>query len=186
MAAASRRQLLSGMTALGASVLLARLASADEAAPATIRWSPDKDGVHGQITAEGSALLVWSRLERVEDWPSLFSDIRALEVKKREGNRWLLRLVTRSARSARSGKLDLNPPARRADLALDAGAIAVRVKVAVSDGAAADLSTVDLWVSTSGVLGWFVSDKTLRQKQAAIAERYLLDLQSAFRKIAPA
>ena len=38
----------------------------------------------------------------------------------------------------------------------------------------------DLYVDAKGVMGWFVSEKTLREKQEAMTVRYLNDLHRAF------
>lgn len=98
------------------------------------------------------AQTVRARLQRVDTWPQLFSDIRNLRVTRRGGDEWTVRIET---------------------LTFDCGAHDYHVWFQL-DG------TVHLQIDAHGVVGWFVSEATLRRRQESMVTRYLTDLRRGF------
>jgi hypothetical protein len=152
-----------------------------------ISWERDKKSphwVHGQVDVATPPAAVWTRFEKVPEWPRIFSDIKWLEVKQKEaGDRWRIRLETRSMDcGAHDYVVSLDSKERRARLEIDAPGIDSKARLIVRAGSTPAQANVaySLYVRATGIVGWFVSEKTLRKKQEQMVARNLADLQKAF------
>ena len=113
-------------------VLLLALASVistpDEGAlaaePTSVTWGRDpKDPrwVQGQALVRTAPADVWTRIQRVDDWPRMFSDIKWLRVVERSPDHWRVRLESKTMtcgahdyhvrfQPSRSGKVVIDAP----------------------------------------------------------------------------
>ncbi len=161
-------------------------ARAEDRSLAAGSWERDKKDprwVHGRVDVATAPSAVWDRARDVPSWPKLFSDIRWLTVKAHDGSRWRVRLETRSMNCG-SHEYDvvLEPAQRRVRLDIDAPGIDSRAWLIVRDGAPPAKADIrySLYVRATGVMGWFISEKTLRAKQEQMVQRNLDDLRKAF------
>ena len=160
--------------------------AAPRTAPDGVTWERDKNSphwVHGQVDVTTPPEAVWERIQKVEQWPALFSDVRWLKVQKRNDNRWRVRLETRSMDcGAHDYSVTFDSKQRRALLEIDAPGIesTARLLVRPQSGAAKANVAYSLYVRATGVVGWFISEKALHKKQEQMVERNLRDLAKAF------
>lgn len=172
---------------LGGVVLVLGLAAgvgADTPGPARAPVTSRRDGhwVHGRVEIPAPPDAVWRRLQRVDAWRELFSDVRALRILEHRGSSWRLELDTRI--------MDCGPhdywvrfgPGRVGRLEIDAPGVDARGRFTVREGTGMSPSVVtyDLYVEALGVIGWLVPEGSLHERQEAMVERYLGDLWRAF------
>jgi hypothetical protein len=177
------------LAAIFAALLLA-LASPRAAALPTgqraMSWERDKGSpywVHGRAEVATAPDMVWKRLEDVSRWPQVFTDIKWIRIKERRDGRIRVRLETKTfACGAHDYVIRLDPGARQGTLQIEAPGVDSTARLIVRKGARADQSNVaySLYVKATGIMGWFISESTLRQKQEQMVERYLLDLETTF------
>lgn len=180
--------------ALGIAICLASVpalhARAERAEPRTaadgVTWERDTKSphwVHGQVDVTTPPAAVWERIQKVEQWPTLFSDVKWIKVEERSENRWRVRLETRSMDcGAHNYSVTFDSRQRRALLQIDAPGIESTARLLVRQGSGSAKANVaySLYVRATGVVGWFVSEKALHKKQEHMVERNLRDLGKAF------
>lgn len=146
--------------------------------PADARW------VLGKVEVAASPEIVWARIEHVQRWPELFSDIRGMTVLRHDGVRWRLKLDTVGMKSCGPHEYDvrIDPAARKAFVDIDASGADARAIIAIQAAAAPGRAVVtyQLFVDTKGVMGWFIPQKRLRRAQEEMVIRYLADFARAF------
>ncbi len=94
-----RRLLAVVVVALSVAAPSAASAMADPAQPPTIHWSRDKKEprwVDGYTVVDTPPDAVWTALQRVPSWPTMFSDIKTMKVKRQEGSSWRLEMSTQT------------------------------------------------------------------------------------------
>jgi Polyketide cyclase / dehydrase and lipid transport len=165
-------------------------AAADAPRGPSIHWSRDKKDprwVNGYVLVDTAPDAVWAALQGVSSWPTMFSDIKTMKVKRHDGNAWRLEMSTRTFDCGAHDYEVLVQPDRTISVRmLVPGANAVAyVRVRPVQGTEQSIVTYDLFVDVRGVASWFISEKTLRQKQEAMTTRYLGDLQRAFTPVRP-
>ena len=147
-----------------------------------IRDSKDPRWLHGAVTISAPADRVLDRLARVNEWNKVLTDIKHLDVIKRDGEKWLVRIETRTmdcgahdyhvtADSNRGVKLVIDAPGINAN-----GFITAKASKREGESSA----RFSLFVETSGVIGWFIPEKTLWAKQEQMVRRDLEDLARSF------
>lgn len=151
----------------------------------TVPWMRDRTDprwVYGMVVVPIPAATVQARLRNVDTWPRLFSDIRSLRVVRRGGDEWTVRLQTvvfecgphdYHVRFASDGTVHLQ---------IDAPGVDAVARVEVRDGQTPGRAAITyrLFVDAHGVVGWFVSEASLRRRQEAMVVRYLTDLRRGF------
>src|SRR5690242_19786680 len=70
--------------------------SAAASSPPVTSWRLPNDArwIQGQVNVDAPPDVVWSRLERVDTWPQLLSDIARFRVTDRQGSTWKIELET--------------------------------------------------------------------------------------------
>ena len=152
----------------------------------SVSWERDKKSpqwIHGQVDVATAPAAVWDRVQRVPEWPTLFSDVKWLKVEERAENRWRVRLETRTMDcGAHDYTITFDPKQRLASLRIDASGIDSTARLIVRPGTGAAKANVaySLYVRATGIVSWFVSEKALHKKQEQMVERNLRDLERAF------
>lgn len=165
-------------------------AMADPAPPPTIHWSRDKKEprwVDGYTVVDTPPEAVWTALQRVPSWPTMFSDIKTMKVKRQEGSAWRLEMSTQTFDCGSHDYDALFQGERSVSIRINAPGVDAVAYVRVRPGPKPEQSVIhyDLYVDATGVVGWFVSEKALRLKQEGMAVRYLNDLHRVFTPARP-
>lgn len=175
----SRRLVLAGLAILPFAALFAKSASAAPVVVVT-RSSSDPRWVTGTVSIPVAKTAAWSKLSAVGTWQALFTDIVSSKTRKHVGDHWELEVVSRILGGhAHDFLVDLSGTTVALQMAIT-GVDAHGTLSLSSSGAAETVARFDLYASTSGAIGWFVSEKSLREKQAALVRSYLDDLAKAF------
>jgi hypothetical protein len=153
-----------------------------------ISWQRDKNSphwVHGMVDVSAAPAEVWRRLQPVADWPKIFTDIKWLSVKQRAKSNIRVRLETRTFTcGAHDYVIAMDPATQTGTLEIDAPGVDSRARLIVRKGAREGQANIaySLYVKATGVVGWFISEEALHQKQEQMVQRYLRDLENAFGK----
>jgi hypothetical protein len=168
-------------------LLMAPAASATEgpaavkALDSTVWWGRDAfdpDWVRGRVRVPADAAALWRRIEAVEDWPAIFSDVVRLTVAERTPPHWRVRVETRSFDCGEHDYHLLFQERNTVELRIAApGVESVGYLSVADDPEGGALVTYRLLVRPQGLAGWFVSKKELQRKQEDMVIRYLRDLR---------
>jgi len=184
-----RSILLAIFAVLFATAPLASAATDPPRAP-SVHWARDKKDprwVNGFVLVDTAPDAVWAALQKVPSWPTMFSDIKTMKVKRHEGNAWRLEMSTKTFDCGTHDydvtiKQDRTITIRMLVPGANASAY---VRVSPVPGTEQSIVRYDLFVDVRGVASWFISEKTLQQKQEAMTIRYLNDLYRAFTPVRP-
>lgn len=177
----TRRHVLALTAALP---LLATRAARAESLP-RVAWSRDpKDPrwVQGQAIVAAAPDAVWARIQRVDAWPTLFSDIKWLKVLERSPTHWGIRLESKSMTcGAHDYHIRFSDP-RTGQVIIDAPGTTSLAYFRVLEGRTSDeaRAVYSLFIEVRGIMSWFVSETALREKQEQMVERYLRDIDRVF------
>ena len=125
---------------------------------------------------------VFSRLQKVWEWPRMFADIKKMRIAERGSNRFRIELETRTLDcGTHAYEVRIEPP-RSIRLWIDAPGITALASMRVLDGSTARHSWIvySLFVEAHGIASWFVSTDALRRKQENMVVQYLGDLKRLF------
>lgn len=152
---------------------------------APVPWMRDRRDprwVYGMVIVPTDAQTVRARLRRVDTWPQLFSDIRNVRVTRRGGDEWTVRIETLTFDCGAHDYHVWFQPDGTVHLQIDAPGIDAVARMEVRDGYTPGRAVVTyrLFVDAHGVVGWFVSEATLRRRQESMVTRYLTDLRRGF------
>jgi hypothetical protein len=150
-----------------------------------ITWQrDDKDPrwVQGQAIVSAAPDDVWSRIQRVDDWPNMFSDIKWIRIIERAPNHWRVRLESNTMTCGSHDYHVRFDPNRTGRVIIDAPGTTSVAYFRVLDGRSPAEARVvySLFVDIRGIMSWFVSEKTLRDKQEQMVVRYLRDIDRLF------
>ncbi len=151
----------------------------------TLKWqrsNTDPRWVQGRVTVPTPGDSIWGRLQQVDRWKDMFTDIKSLRVLEHDGNRWRINLRT-TAFDCGAHDYDVRfDDAQTAHLRINAPGADAHALISVKPAPRADESVVtySLFVQATGIVSWFVSEETLRKKQEYMVTKYLTDLQRAF------
>jgi hypothetical protein len=148
------------------------------------RNASDPRWVQGQIDLATPAATVWQRVAQVREWPSIFSDLASFSVKSesRDGARWTIRFESRMLGHGQFDYFVSLDAANQSGLAV-LSAPGVRAAASVTVVPIDDRRSRVLFaafVDRYGVLGWFLSEQSLRWRQERLVEQNLGDLGRAF------
>jgi len=178
-----RRQFL--LTPLIAAALVpprTALATPSENAPRWTRDANDARWVQGRVIVPVRPEIAWKKIERVDQWRTLFSDIKTMRATLRDRDEWRLNVETFTfdcgphdydvhlTRSL-SGTVWIGAPG------IDAIANLKATKTDQTEEARLGYS---LFVDVRKLMPWFGTEAELRKKQERMVERYLADLERAF------
>ena len=152
------------------------------AAPTWSRDTKDPRWVQGQVIATATADAIWAKLQRVPDWPRMFTDIKTMKIVERGTDHWRVKLETRTFDcGAHEYHVRFESP-RTARLWIDAPGVTALAYMRVFEGATTDASRVvySLFLEARGIAAWFHSKEDLRGKQEHMVVQYLADLERAF------
>ena len=155
------------------------------AEPSSVTWSRDRKDprwVQGQALVSTPAAEVWTRLQRVDEWPRMFSDIKWLRVVERSTDHWRVRLESKTMTCGAHDYHIQFQRSRSGKVVIDAPGTTSSAYFRVFDGKRpADARVVySLFIEIRGIVSWFVSERTLREKQEQMVERYLRDIDGLF------
>lgn len=161
-------------------------ALAQPAQPSPSTWKRDEKDprwVQGQVVAAATPEAVFARLQRVPEWPRMFTDIKSMKIIERGTDHWRVKLETWTFDCGAHEYHVRFDSSRTARLWIDAPGVTAVAYMRVLEGTTANTSRVvySLFVEARGVMGWFVSKEELRRKQEQMVVRYLADLERAFR-----
>ncbi len=163
-------------------LLVARVAHADAPPVVVWRYAKDPRWVHGQAIVNTTPGDVWARIQRVDEWPTLFSDIKWLKVIERSPTHWRVRLESNTMTCGSHDyhiRFDAN---RVGQVIIDAPGTTSVAYFQIFDGGTPTEArvTYSLFVEMHGIVSWFVSERVLREKQTQMVDRYLHDIDRIF------
>jgi hypothetical protein len=138
--------------------------------------------VQGRVVVPTASDPIWVRLQQVDRWKDMFSDIKTLKVLEHDGSHWRINLRT-TAFDCGAHDYDVRfDDARTAHLRIEAPGADAHALISVKPGShpSESVVTYSLYVQATGIMSWFVSEATLRKKQEYMVTKYLTDLQRAF------
>ena len=149
-------------------------------------WSRDvghPDWVSGRVLVPVALDAAWNRLEQVETWTAIFSELRRFDVFLSQPPHWRVHVEAESFFPC--GAHDYDIVFRKDDAAIDIGIEAPGVESRASlsarpDGDQRTLLTFRVFGRPTGLMAWFVSKKDLQRRQEKMVVRYLSDLRRAF------
>lgn len=168
------------LSALSFFLLLGGAAQAASHGVNVQRSAKDARWVEGVVSVPIGKEAAWAKLSAVRDWKIIFGDITSMTVKKQTGERWDLSVVSAILGGhAHDYAVEL-VGSNSVKLKMNLTGVDVRGEFKVSS-TEKNKATVrfDLFATTTGVAGWFVSEKTLQQKQEALVASYLQDFAKA-------
>lgn len=147
----------------------------------TVWWGRDSrepDWVQGRVMLSSSAAALWGRIQAVDTWSAIFSDITSLTVVERTPPHWRIRVETRSFDCGAHDYHLVFQEQNTVEMRIAApGVGSVGFLSVRDDPAGGTLVTYRLLVRPQGFAGWFVSKKELRRKQEDMVVRYLQDVR---------
>ncbi len=150
--------------------------------PTWHRDAADPRWVQGEVTVDAPPDVVFARLEHVETWPQLLTDIARLKVLDHRDSHWEIELETRTLGHGMLG-YDVNiGPGKVAKLTTNRMGVKAVGHTLVRPGPTPGQSNVvySLFLEVSGLPSLLISDKTLREKQEHMLTVTLADFQRAF------
>ncbi len=146
--------------------------------------SQDPHWVRGQVDLATPAPSVWRRFADVRGWPSIFSDMTSFSVKSEssDGAHWGIRFESRIVgHGAFDYLVTLDPAKQSGRVVVEASGVrgAVYATVTPIDDRSARLNYAT-FADRSGVLGWFLPERSLHERQERLVEQNLVDLGKAF------
>ena len=151
-------------------------------APTWRRSDVDPHWVQGHVVVPTTPDVIWSRLQRVDGWKEMFSDIKSLRVIEHQVNHWKINLRTTAFDCGDHDYRVRFDDTRTLHLLIDAPGVDAHAQITVKPaGRPTDsIVTYSLYVDAKGIMSWFVSEATLRKKQEFMVVQYLTDLRRAF------
>jgi hypothetical protein len=149
------------------------------------QWQRDPQSLHWAVARAhvgASPAAVFARLQQVDDWRALFSDIRALTVVRRDGGRWVLRVTTEAFDCGEHTYYVQESAARALEVRIDAPGVDALARLSVREGPVPDQAVIDvaLFAETTGTTDWYGTARGLRERQERMVSRYAADLLRAF------
>lgn len=124
---------------------------------------------------------VFERLSHVDALPSFLADIKRLTVIQHEGRRWHVRIATQTMDCGEHDYAISLQSNRTVKLVIDATGIdawgSIRIEPHKEGGSTAKFN---LFIQTTGVIGWFIPESTVRARQEQMVRRDLKDLAKAY------
>jgi hypothetical protein len=146
---------------------------------ATWRLPNDKRWIQGQVTVDAPPDVVWKRLERVDTWPQLLTDIANFRVTDHDGSRWKIELETRTlGHGMLPYTVEFGEENRQLRLAARETGVAIVAYMLVRDGGRPQASNIvySMYIELSGVPKLLIGDATLRNKQQHMVDVTLGDI----------
>lgn len=144
-----------------------------------VRDSKDPRWVHGTVTVATGPDDTFRRVSQVDRWSTLFSDIKRLNVKRKASAHWLIEIESATMNCGAHDYHIKILPDRTLSFVIDATGIAatgyLRVRP-VADQPTLSKVAFDLFIETTGVIGWFIPESSVRTRQEIMVGRDLTDL----------
>jgi hypothetical protein len=127
---------------------------------------------------------VWARILRVDEWPSMFSDVKWVKVVERSPMHWRIRLESNTMTCGAHDYHVRFEPNRTGRVIIDAPGTTSVAYFRVFDGPSPGGARVvySLFVEVHGIASWFVSEAAVREKQEQMVDRYLRDIDRQFNR----
>jgi hypothetical protein len=148
------------------------------------RDAKDPRWVFGSVTVDAPPDQVWARIERVDAWPQILTDVARLRVTEHQGPHWAIDLETRSLGHGMLGYTVETSPERVLKLSTDKLGVHALAYTRVHPGPTPGQSNVSysLFLELKGAPSLLISDRSLREKQDHMVAVTLADIQRAFAK----
>ncbi len=147
-----------------------------------LRDAKDPRWINGTISVSARPDQIKARIARLAEWPKFLSDIKSLKVIEHSGKRWHTKIETRTMDcGAHDYYIDVAADGS-VTLVIDATGINANGRISAKPSAREGQSVArfSLFVETSGVIGWFIPESTLRARQERMVRRDLEDIAKAF------
>ena len=151
-------------------------------------WHRDKKDPHwvqGTVTVDAPPDEVWARMQQVDTWPQMLSDIKRMKVTEHRDTHWKLDLETRTLSHGMLGyDVQVSPSGRTLKLYTDRMGVRVVAQTDVAPGPTAQQSVVtySFLIALSGIPSMLMSDADIRAKQEHMEAVTLADFYKAFHK----
>jgi len=150
-----------------------------------VYWERDQLDPHvvrGGLIVPATPAVVWARLERVDAWPAMFTDVSSLRVTNHDAIHWSLRVETRTFACGAHDYVVRVYPDHAIEIRIQARGVDGLARIVVREGPTPGTSIVSysLTVEATGSFDWLANENELHQKQEQMVERYLNDLHTAF------
>lgn len=119
----------------------------------------------------------------MDQWPAVLTDIKQLKVKSTSKGYWLAEIESKTMNCGSHDYHIRLKSDRTLSFVIDATALSATGYIHVQPLAKEPaLSTIkfDLFVETTGVIGWFIPESAVRSRQEAMVRRDLTDLGRTF------
>ncbi|MEO6420238.1 MAG: hypothetical protein ABIP39_12555, partial [Polyangiaceae bacterium] len=127
--------------------------------------------------------VVLARLEQVNTWPQILTDIARLEVVDHKDDRWNIKLETRTlGRGMLTSQVMIQRPERRVVFWGKDTGVVTAAYTTVRNGPTSNQSNVvySFYIEISGIAHLIISEDTLREKQEHMVQVTLEDLRRAY------
>jgi uncharacterized membrane protein len=160
----------------------AAVASASSPPVSSWRVASDDRWTQGQVNVDAPPDVVWSRLEHVESWPQLLSDISNFRVVDRQGSQWKIELETHTLDHGMLPYTVELQGGRQVRLWAKGPGVTIVAFTLVRDGPTPRTSNVvySLYIDLSGLTKLLIGDATLRNKQRHMVDVTLGDIWRAY------
>jgi hypothetical protein len=177
-----------GVAALSAADGFA-LADGTTAPATTVAWHRDKKDprwVQGTVTVDSPPDVVWARIQRVDAWPSLLSDVNRMRVTehKDKDSHWKIELETKTLPYGMLGyDVDTSGPGRTGKLYTDRLGVKVVAQTDILPGPTPSQSVIvySFFIEVSGIPKMLISEQELHKKQEHMVAVTLDDFEKNFK-----
>jgi hypothetical protein len=146
------------------------------------RYAADPHWVQGRVVIPAPPDVVFERLQHVEAWPQMFTDIAKMRVTEHHDNHWKIDLETKTLDHGTLPYDVAIAPGRQLTFSTNSGGVHVVGATFIREGPTASQADVvyELYINLSGVPALALPDRVLRPKQEHMVVVQLEDLYRAF------
>lgn len=152
--------------------------------PVTVSHYPaDPHWVQGQVIVNAPPDVVLARLERVDTWPQILTDISQVEVVDHKDDHWHIKLETRTlGRGMLPSQVMIQRPERRVVFWGNDTGVSSAAYTTVRNGPTPNQSNVvySFYIQISGIAHLIISESSLREKQEHMVQVTLEDIRRAY------
>ena len=181
-----------GFLLIAGALVLAGAPALADAPASTVSWHRDKKDprwVQGTVTVDSPPDIVWTRIQRVDAWPSMLSDVNRMRVLEHKDTRWKIELETKTIPYGMLGyDVDTSGPGRTGKLYTDRLGVKVVAQTDVLPGPSPSQSLIvySFFIEVSGLPKMLISDEELHKKQEHMVAVTLEDFERTFKPRATA
>jgi hypothetical protein len=166
----------------------AALADGVTAPATTVSWHRDKKDprwVQGTVIVDSAPDVVWARIQKVDAWPSMLSDVNRMRVLEHKDTHWKIELETKTIPYGMLGyDVDTSGPGKTGKLYTDRLGVRVVAQTDIMPGPTPSQSFIvySFFIETSGIPHMLMSDEDLHKKQEHMVAVTLDDFERTFKQ----